>query len=124
MTKDKKKPVYIALAVLLFMAAVAGTIMVLKLSHNNTSNGQQTTVLAPSTTSTKAQAAALQAQASQATKNNETDKAKQLLEKALQQYKDLNDTKDVNKINAQLHLINNTSSTPPAKIIPIGVTSH
>ncbi len=98
MKLNKKKLIYITVAILLVISASIGTVFVLKGFQK--SNSVQVT-----TKNTKEQADILKAQALQAAKANETAKAKQLLQEARQIYKDTNNLDGVAGTDAQLYLI-------------------
>jgi len=98
---NKKRIIIIIVAILLIVAIAAGTIYILI----NSQKPQETSVEAK-----KEQADTLQTQAIDAIKNNDTEKAKTLLEDANQQYKDLNDTNKTVDTDAQLYMLNHPST--------------
>jgi len=98
MKLNKKKLIYIIVALVLVISALIGTAFVLK--------GFQKSNSVPVTTiNTKEQADILKAQALQAAKANETAKAKQLLQEARQIYIKTNNLDGVAGTDAQLYLI-------------------
>ncbi len=99
MKMNKKKLIYISIAVLLVIAASIGTVFVLK--EFQKSNSVQVTPK-----KTKEQADTLKAQALQAAKANQTANAIQLLQEARQIYRDTNNLDGVAGTDAQLYLIN------------------
>ena len=98
MKLNKKKLIYITVAILLVISASIGTVFVLK----GFQKGNSVQVI---TINTKEQADILKAQALQAAKANETAKAKQLLQEARQIYIKTNDLVGVAGTDAQLYLI-------------------
>ena len=98
MKLNKKKLIYITVAILLVISASIGTVFVLK----GFQKGNSVQVI---TINTKEQADILKAQALQAAKANETAKAKQLLQEARQIYIKTNDLDGVTGTDAQLYLI-------------------
>lgn len=104
MFKNKKRLIYIAVTVLVVIAITIGAVFLFKAIGDNTNNKQTNTV-------TKATADSLKEQALKATLANDTAKAKTLFEQARQQYKELNNTEGVVDTEAQLYLINHSTST-------------
>jgi uncharacterized protein HemX len=98
---NKKKLIYILIAILLVIAIAIGVVFALKAINNNTSNKTPDAT----TTITKATADTLKTQAIEALKNNDNTKAKTLLTQAKQQYEDLGDTNNVIDTDAQLYMI-------------------
>lgn len=103
MFKNKKRLIYIAVAILVVIAIAVGSFFIFKAA--NDSKVPQTSIV------TKATADSLKEQALKATLANDTAKAKTLFEQARQQYKELNNTEGVVDTEAQLYLINHSTST-------------
>lgn len=90
MLKSNKKIIFIIIAILLVLVVAAGTTYILTRTNPNS----QTNVV------TKEQTDTLKSQAIEALQNNDTTKAKALLEQAQTQYNELNKTD--NKTNDQV----------------------
>lgn len=98
-SNNKKRIIYIIVAILVAIAVTVGTVFVLnsfKVSNNPNTNNQ--------TANTKADADALMTEAIQSL-HSDPDKAKTLLEQAKKDYEAKGDTNKVIDINAQLFLL-------------------
>jgi flagellar basal body-associated protein FliL len=96
---NRKRLIYILIAILLVIAITVGVVFALKAINNNTNN--KTT----DTTITEATADTLKNQAVEALENDDDTKAKALFIQAKQQYEDLGDTNNVIDTEAMLYLI-------------------
>jgi hypothetical protein len=104
MLKNKKKLIYLIIAVLLIVIIATGTVLVIKTVNSSKKLTQTTNI------SKKSQADSIKAQAIAALKNNDTTKAKTLFQQADQQYKDLGDKNNAVDTEAQLYLIEHTNA--------------
>lgn len=101
MIKNKRKLIVIIIAAILVIAVAAGTTVLLL--KNNTKN--------TSDIPTISQANDTKDKAIEALKNKDLVQAKKLFEEAQKEYKSLGDTNNVVDTEAQLYLIEHTSTT-------------
>lgn len=121
MTNNKTKFTYIAVAILLVIAATAGTIFALQLLGNNKDNSSKDAtpkLTRPARTEAETKVDKVKDQAAQALQNNELDKAKELFQEAKKQYEDLGDMENAGDVDGQLAIVNQLSE-PPAAAPPI-----
>ena len=114
--KMNKKTVILILATLVIVAIlITGTVLTINAINNNNATK-------PAVIPTASTAKSLQDQAEEARKNNDTEKAKALLTQAQQQYETIPKTdKTTNAqadIDAQLHLLDQTTKPTPTEAQP------
>lgn len=103
MLKNKKKLIYIIVAVLLAIAITIGIIFIIRsLSPQDSDDSIPTT----------ASANELKSQAVTAMQTNNNVRAKTLLQEAQQQYRTLGDTNNVVDTSALLYLIDHATTSP------------
>lgn len=108
MLTNKKKLIYIILAIVLVIGVGTGTVLVLS-AIKNSSPSQDTDIVSKTTANN------LKTQAMDALKNHDTAKAKTLFQQAQQQYTTLGDTNNMIDTAAQLYLIDHPVTTTPVK---------
>ena len=114
MTRKKKLVLYIIIAIVLVPVMSALTVFALRLAVKDSGHQNQ----APLESSADISADALLSQGTHASKDGDTDKAKQLLKQARQIYERENNVEGIANTDMQLYLIEHPIQTPAAQTEP------